>query len=487
LIDECLKRGSSRGELIIDTGKNTDDFTVISNLQLIEFNKNKYILFTLTDISEVKKVEQTLDFIFENASTAMILINSSGIWEKVNKAAERDFGYDRSELIGKKTFEQEILYDTTLSELQELWEDVIKNRRASKSLDVHWRRKDGSILIHSVSESPMGDGEGRLYTAIDVTEKRKKEKAIEAERKRANQIINSMPVALMLLNDKGEVNSVNPMLEKITGYTWKEIIGHRLPNLPFVTKEALDASRKMWEEHIKQGENALGYDMPVINKQGVKRILYMSEVGLKDLDGNITWMYIGEDVTNERMLQKEYKKIVEDVTYVAENLAVGNYTYRVSTDYTNSDIKLTAETLNTVISYLNKSDNDLRQLIKELATPAIEVSNDIIVMPLVGNLSSDRTLEAMDTVLKKIELTGSKVGIVDITGVPTIDSAVADSLIKTMESIRLIGALPILSGINSEVSKNLVRIGVKFDFVTKGKLSEAVEYAKKYIKESVSQ
>ena len=83
----------------------------------------------------------------------------------------------------------------------------------------------------------------------------------------------------------------------------------------------------------------------------------------------------------------------------------------------------------------------------------------------------------MENILKKIEETKACVGIVDITGVSTIDSAVADNLIKTMEAIKLVGATAILSGISASVAKNLVRIGVKFDFETKGTLEEALSYA----------
>jgi len=58
-----------------------------------------------------------------------------------------------------------------------------------------------------------------------------------------------------------------------------------------------------------------------------------------------------------------------------------------------------------------------------------------------------------------------------------VDSAVADNLIRTMEAIKLIGATPILSGISANTAKNFVRIGIKFDFVTKGSLGEALKYA----------
>jgi anti-anti-sigma regulatory factor len=199
---------------------------------------------------------------------------------------------------------------------------------------------------------------------------------------------------------------------------------------------------------------------------------------VKNKDGDIINIIVtATDITDIKNREEEYKKVVEEATKAMEYISSGEYTIRIGTDYKQDDLKLLTETLNMVIEYLGKTDEDLKNLIKELATPAIEVMKGVVVMPLVGRLTSDRALDAMDNILNKIEATKAKVGIIDITGVPGIDSAVADNLIKSIESIKLIGAIPILSGIGAETAKNLVRIGIKFDFVTKSNLSEALDYA----------
>ncbi|VUT24336.1 MAG: PAS fold protein [Candidatus Methanolliviera sp. GoM_oil] len=135
------------------------------------------IIGTATDISELKEKEDQMDFIFENSRTAMVLTDEEGRWIKFNRTAERDFGFPRDEVLGKKTPEQSCLTQDTIPTLKNLWKYAIERRVETKEgVDVPWMKKDGSIVIHNAYEGPYGTkGEGRLYTAIDVTEERRRE------------------------------------------------------------------------------------------------------------------------------------------------------------------------------------------------------------------------------------------------------------------------------------------------------------------------
>ena len=138
----------------------------------------------------------------------------------------------------------------------------------------------------------------------------------------AQHIINMMPVALMLLDEQGKVYSVNPALEKITGFSWKEVIGKRFSEQVFMTEESMEVSRRMWEEHVSKGESALGYEMPIINRYGQKRILNISEVAIKNTDESVSWAYIGEDITEP----KEARKGLEDILDKIPNaISIGDY------------------------------------------------------------------------------------------------------------------------------------------------------------------
>jgi rsbT co-antagonist protein RsbR len=89
----------------------------------------------------------------------------------------------------------------------------------------------------------------------------------------------------------------------------------------------------------------------------------------------------------------------------------------------------------------------------------------------------------MEVLLNKLEEVRGKAGIIDITGVSGIDSAVADNLIRTMESIKLFGAEPLITGVSGKTAQNLARLGIKFDFITKSTLAEGLRYALRVIRQ----
>ena len=204
-----------------------------------------------------------------------------------------------------------------------------------------------------------------------------------------------------------------------------------------------------------------------------------------DYNNNVINLLISAtDISELKEREKEYEFVIDESIHTMKQISNGNYNIRINTNYKHDDLKLLTETINIVIEYLNKADDDLKLLIKDLATPAIEVLNGVVVMPLIGKLTSDRALDAMESILNKIEVTKAKVGIIDITGVSNVDSVVADSLIKAIDAIKIIGAFPILSGVSAPIAINFVRLGIKFDFITINSLSDALKYAKKIIKNS---
>ena len=138
---------------------------------------NKMIANVQRNIEKIKNKEEELNFIFENSKAAMLLLDKEGRWIKVNKAFERDSGFNREELLNKKTPEQPCTTEETVAALKNLWKFVINQKReAETTVDIPWLKKDGSTLIHSAYEVPYGiEGEGRLYTAVDVTKDREYE------------------------------------------------------------------------------------------------------------------------------------------------------------------------------------------------------------------------------------------------------------------------------------------------------------------------
>jgi rsbT co-antagonist protein RsbR len=110
----------------------------------------------------------------------------------------------------------------------------------------------------------------------------------------------------------------------------------------------------------------------------------------------------------------------------------------------------------------------------ELSTPVVKLWNGILALPLIGTLDSARTQVVMENVLQKIVDTGATIAIIDITGVPTVDTLVAQHLMKTIAAARLMGADCIISGIRPQIAQTIVHLGVNLeDVITKATLADA--------------
>ena len=115
-----------------------------------------------------------------------------------------------------------------------------------------------------------------------------------------------------------------------------------------------------------------------------------------------------------------------------------------------------------------------QQELLELSTPVVELWDDIVALPLVGTLDSNRTQIVMETLLQKIVQTGASIAIIDITGVPTVDTLVAQHLLKTVAATRLMGADCIISGIRPQIAQTIVHLGVNLgEVTTKATLADA--------------
>lgn len=114
----------------------------------------------------------------------------------------------------------------------------------------------------------------------------------------------------------------------------------------------------------------------------------------------------------------------------------------------------------------------------ELSTPVVKIWDQIVALPLIGTLDSARTQVVMETLLREVVRTSSVVAIIDITGVPTVDTLVAQHLMKTVAAARLMGAECIISGIRPQIAQTMVHLGVSFsDIVTKATLADAIRFA----------
>ena len=157
-----------------------------------------------------------------------------------------------------------------------------------------------------------------------------------------------------------------------------------------------------------------------------------------------------------------------------------NPTELVSEIWSSGDLldQLAMLTIDTAISIREQTISRQQEEMLELSTPVVKLWDGILALPLIGTLDSARTQVVMESLLSAIVETDSQIAIIDITGVPTVDTLVAQHLIKTITAARLMGADCYLSGIRPAIAQTIVHLGIDLvDVQTKAKLSDAFAVA----------
>jgi rsbT co-antagonist protein RsbR len=155
----------------------------------------------------------------------------------------------------------------------------------------------------------------------------------------------------------------------------------------------------------------------------------------------------------------------------------------LATDIWTATTMLDALGLHTVQAFQQTREEVIRRQqeeLLELSTPVVKLWDGILALPMIGTLDSARTQVVMESLLNKIVDTGSEVAILDITGVPTVDTLVAQHLIKTVTALRLMGAECIISGVRPQIAQTIVHLGVDLQGITtKATLADALALALK--------
>ena len=126
------------------------------------------------------------------------------------------------------------------------------------------------------------------------------------------------------------------------------------------------------------------------------------------------------------------------------------------------------------------------QSLLDLSTPIIELWEDVLVLPIIGVIDSSRVQQMTEQMLEKVLINESKIVILDIQGVPTLDSSVANHIIKMTKSCKLLGAQCIISGISVPIAQTLVAIGIELEAITKATLKDAFKESLRLTEHTVS-
>jgi rsbT co-antagonist protein RsbR len=354
---------------------------------------------------------------------AIIMLDPNGIVMTWNQGAQRIKGWSADEILGKhfSAFYPPEAVQRGFPE-QEL-KTAVKDGRFE---DDGWRvRKDGSRFWANVIVSPLYDKEGKLLgfgkVTRDLTEKQRSEKKFR-------DLLEGAPDALVITDAQGKIVLVNSQTEKMFGYRREELLGQPIEMLvPPRFREKHPAYRSEYVANPRVRPMGAGLRLFGLHKDGHEIPVEISLSPLETEEGTWTTSSI-RDVTerrlNEERIQQQSREIME------------------------------------------------------LSTPVMQVWQGVVAAPLIGSLDSQRTQQFMERLLSRIVETNSPVALVDIMGVPTIDTQTAQHLIETVSAVRLLGAQVVLTGVRPAIAQTLVHLGIDLsDIITRSSLAAGIQVA----------
>lgn len=231
------------------------------------------------------------------------------------------------------------------------------------------------------------------------------------------QLVESVPdYAILLLDEQGRVLTWPPAAERLKGWKQEEILGESFAR--FYTEEDNRKGKPLMELELAARDGRFEDEGWRVRKDGERFWANVVIVALRAPDGAV----------------RGFGKITRDLTE-----------------------RMRAE---------EKIRKQAQEILEMASVPVVQVWEGVVLVPLIGTLDSARTQQLMERLLQSVTESGSPVAVIDITGVPTIDTQTAQHLIETISAVRLLGADVVMTGIRPNIAQTLVHLGIDLSSVT---------------------
>jgi rsbT co-antagonist protein RsbR len=333
-----------------------------------------------------------------------------------NKALEAFFDRPKDELLGKT------VHDLASKEAADaIWaseEQVIRNNETSV-VEEYAPRPDGTVSARLSTKFPIRDAEGNATgvggVAIDISEQKAAQAALEEAMQTSADIVSAIPSGLFIYQyeppDQLILMDANPAAEELTGIALVDWLGREFNEIWADATE-----RGVIDEYLKVAQTGEIYEAEEVMYEG-NRVASAILTRVFPMPGDRIGVAF-EDVTDQKTSEVERARLQEDIIEAQQ------------------------------------------RAIQELSTPIIPVMEGIIVMPVVGNIDTQRARQITRSLLAGVSAYRVNIVILDLTGVSVIDSGVANHLNKTIMAARLKGAQAIITGISDAVAESVVDLGI---------------------------
>ena len=266
---------------------------------------------------------------------------------------------------------------------------------------------------------------------INIAERKRVEGGLKVSEKSYRELVeNSLDGIAKTRVEDGMILSANPAYCKLLEYAPDELLGRSTAELDFWVDPG---DREELVERVKREGKVHDFEHEFKSKSGGIRTMSSTVRGIYEADGELVELEgTMRDITERIVMERELRERLQMI-------------------------------------------ESQQRAIEELSTPLIQAWKGILIVPLIGVLDSKRAMEVMETLLEEVVRTEAKVVLIDITGISGIDTHTANSLMRTVLALRLIGTESILTGIRPEVARVLVELGVELKVRTESSLEAGLK------------
>lgn len=363
---------------------------------------------------------------------SLIVLDWDGTIRYWNRAAEERYGYSRDEAVGRNA--HELLKTEFPLPAEQIKEQVATQGEWQGEL-VHTRREGSKLVASSrwVRQEGHGPHPAIIEINTDITDLKRGAAALRQSEARMAAVIDSAMDAIISVNQDQHIVMFNSAAEKIFGYNAADVLGQPLDIL--IPRQFQGVHRQHVRDFGMTGVTKRSMTSPGLLtglRANGKEFPIEASISQVKLDGDRIFTVVLRDITERVQAEEEARKQAE--------------------------------------------------IIHQLSTPVLRVRPGLLVVPLIGNVDGARAGQLTQQLLDHIRSERARVVVMDITGVATLDTYVANHMIRTVKACRLLGAEVIVTGISRQTAQTLVGLGVDWgELETTSSLESGMELAEQFL------